>query len=722
MNRIRLLFGNVINIGIQPGLVNSEQKKIRLLNIVCLVSIANSLLFLSLGLIDLLSANSSYPNQASDYVLVDMIFADLIMIFIPSITILLQFLNKQKLARWIFVISISIRACLFVLYVNPGEHQEYGLVQIPLIATLLLSSLWSQLIFLIASIIIAFVATLEVAYYPNGEGLDPFTVSIFFVAIFVTVRYLIKLNEKSERLLLIEKENAIKDTLIIRKQREELKQLNDFKDHFFVNISHELKTPITLINGYVEKLDDSRYREKGIQIIKEEARDMQMLVENILDLSKLEDSSFKLKTEKLIINELLEELYLEFRPLFAQEEINFHFQNASINFTIEADQQLIRRALANLLTNALKFTNKGGEVELSILQNKGVFISVYNTGIGIPQSDLENVFARFKQVDNSLSKSQGSGIGLAVTRDIVQQHGFTIKAESKEGDYARFTIKVPNDLVGFQSKYSQSKQDGRELVSQSFIPNSESHMTTKKTILLVDDHDNMREYIKTIQGLDQYNFLEASDGLKAKDLIKNTNVDLVLTDFMMPRMDGLDLVKFMRDLAIMTPVIVITAQSAINNKLSLLRLGIDGYLAKPFYEEELRILIHNALLAEATRQAFITELENNENTYSQEAELMQFNAKLNEIIQKGLTNSEFNIGVICEQMHMTERTLFRRVKELTGETPAKIIQEARLVRAKNYYDHQSFKSTRQLALSVGFTNSTRFAQKFEKRFGIQLNA
>ncbi|WKN45804.1 response regulator [Tunicatimonas pelagia] len=526
-------------------------------------------------------------------------------------------------------------------------------------------------------------------------------------------------------MLALERNKALADRRTIEAQARELQELHDFRSHFFANISHEIRTPLTLVSGYARRLSESAVGETNQQhakIIAEKSADIKELVDSIIDLSKLDNKGLTLQRTSVNLSQLLQKVHADFSDIFSQQTINLTLDIPDRPIFIDGDAVLMNRAITNLIINALKFTHQGGVTKLILQVEDEALLKIYNTGIGIPWQDVDRIFDRFYQVKNDITRSQGSGIGLSITRAILEQHDYYIQVASEVNRYAQFTIRFmedqfwQGDSTATEVPHSEITIDDTSL-EENAPPLSPS---STKTILLVEDNQDMRRFILSIPAISQYTVLEAVHGEEALQLLEKHDVDIIITDYMMPRMDGLKLIHELKQRNYKQPIVVITAQADQQRKLDMLRVGIDGYLTKPFSEEELSILIDKLLEQDSFRKQFIAQQLRENQTPLLPDELAEFNQRLRSVIDENIGNKPFGVPELCAQLDLTERTLYRKVKELCGSTPTKLITERRLLRAKAYYDQGNYKSTQQLAFSVGFKNSTRFAEKFRTRFGIKL--
>jgi signal transduction histidine kinase/DNA-binding response OmpR family regulator len=599
---------------------------------------------------------------------------------------------------------------------KPGELVELFMITTPLVAVVLYDRFSVHLAFLLISLGAALASHYWFQDY-DLPGIVLVVISITFMMTFLTVVYLKRMDQEKEKLLAIERNKALADKKTIEAQAAELRELHQFKDHFFANISHEIRTPLTLISGYARRLnrqtDGDRVQQYG-KIMADKSADIKELIDSIIDLSKLDAQKLTLNKAPVNLSRLLQKIYSDFRDLFSKQGVDIQISVPDQPVFINGDAVLMARAINNLVTNALKFTPPDGIVRLKMQVESKLTIEVYNTGIGIPEADLPRIFERFYQSDNDITRSQGSGVGLSIARGIVELHGYRIWAESKVGQYARFLVSIPAE------RFWEGEAPSVPTVARASSDGLPSTSPSAKRILLVEDNPDVRNYIREIEAMGAYTVLEANHGGEALEVLSEQSVDLIITDYMMPHTSGLELVKQLKQREYKQPVLVITAQTDQRNKLDMLRLGIDGYLAKPFLEEELVMMVRRALEHDEARRIFAQQGFYPDKVLLLPDELAKFNRNLRVIIERNISNQQFSVADICQELGINERTLYRKVKELSGCPPAKLIAERRLLRAKAYYDQGTYRSVRQLAQAVGYKNGTYFAEKFRARFGIEL--
>jgi signal transduction histidine kinase/DNA-binding NarL/FixJ family response regulator len=719
-------FENILNLGTQKNYSNSLNKRIRLLNTFCLVWGHVILLFLSLEI--LIGSVIEIINKKTfsfDFIDFKMFLTHL---YILISLILILFLNKRfhfKWGRFLFITTVIIANLYASLIISPGSYIEYYFLLISPIAITLYEKRITSYVFLAIGFLCFLTPYYIYVVYPK-EYVDKLIIletACIFVVLHLLVNYFKANNLKYEKLLALERDKVLSDKIILEKQEIELRKLNEFKSHFFVNLSHEIRTPLTLIQGYTNQLSfkdsDKENKEKTV-IINEQCQQMQDIINSIMDLSKMESGQFQLISTPIDIASFLEKHFINFQSLFAKKNIDFKFNNSTLKTSILVDENLFSKAITNLLSNALKFTPTNGNVSMNTsFTDEGLKIDVIDTGIGIHKEEKEAVFNRFYQVKNDITKSQGSGIGLAFTKSIVDAHHFTINVESSFGKGCCFTIFIPKtytDSTVYKPVTKTLDTFSNNKVNETTIKNQLKIAVKdkKQKVLVVDDHEQMRVYLKKV--LHNYDVTEAENGKEALDTIQNNSFDLILTDYMMPVMDGESLVNQLKKQQNKTPIIVLTARTDQQGKLSMLRLGIDGYLHKPFMEEELLINIKNSISLYKNVKEFdkgtSPEVLKNLNEYAD-----NFNIKITSYINKNINSPLLSVDSISEYMKVSRSTLSRKVKSILGQTVNQLIQEARLEKARNLKMEDPFASKKQIAEAVGITNSTYLFDKLKERYG-----
>jgi DNA-binding response OmpR family regulator/nitrogen-specific signal transduction histidine kinase len=522
-------------------------------------------------------------------------------------------------------------------------------------------------------------------------------------------KYFKDANTKNELLLEKEREIVEQDNIKIEQQAAELKELNEFQKHFFVNITHELRTPLTLIKGNIsraKKMSSINNIQAKLDGILTHSNKIEHLINDIIDVTKAEASALVLNMELHILNQLIQKQFVAFNNLFESKEINFTFSLPPKDMYVEIDKLYFERVIGNILVNAAKYTSKGGNVTIFITHiNNHVTINIEDDGVGIAIGEEEKIFNRFYQIDNNINKANGSGIGLAFCKEVIQLiKGSIVAFQNKEGG-ATFSITLP-------------KKHSNVITTKSKPPININ--TEKPTLLLVDDNAEMRIYISSL--LTDYNVIEAENGVEALDVLEYQPVNALITDYMMPIMDGYELIKQVKEKKYSFPILVITARADVKSKLDVLALGIDDYLTKPFVEEELVYRLRHSLLNAKNRTQYqkdeLTQPQKEDDTV-EESELL---VKSRSIIEKNIGNPLFGVPELVEAINLTERTLYRKIKNHSGLTPNQFIREIKLLYVRNLVEENEFTTLIQLTRQVGFKNTSHLQKLYKERFGTTISS
>ena len=688
--QMKLFLNKITNQSIKNNKDNAPFKSIRLfVNLVCVCACFG----LILTIIDLIKFGTLTNN----------LIGHLNLLIMYAVVFYINYKGFYKVAALIFIFYLIFGFFLFGAKLTPNIFAEFNLLIIPCVALML----FRKLLIPILSLITSFTAFSIVFRYHTSYGNSNHFPEYFvlFTSLFVIVNYFKNNNLKNEKLLKNEK-NTIKE------QANELKRLNEFKSHFFVNLSHEIRTPITLIKGYTSKIklkknDDNK---QNIDIVNSQIQQVENILNNILDLSKLDANKLYLEKQQITLPSFLNKHFTHFKGLFLEKKIHFKINNPIPEIAIDMDANLVSKSINNLLSNALKFTSEKGTVEIKVTLNEELKIAIIDNGLGIPNKDLDKVFERFYQSKNDITQSQGSGIGLTFTKSILEAHGFSIDVTSEPNVKTEFIITIPKKHF-----ISSIKNDIIFNIRSTNQPLENIKINKEKpTILVVDDHEQMRDYLKGI--LNNYNILEAENGQEALTVLKNKSVDLLLTDYMMPVMNGEELVKNVKKLQLKIPIIIITARVDDFAKLNMLRIGVDGYLNKPFVEEELLLFIKNSLKAYYNIIAFEEALSVKEqeeiNQYS-----VTFTREITALIKNRISEINFGVQDVANHFDISKRTLNRKVKSILGQTTQQLIIQARIEKARELQIKKPNMSQKEIASTVGMSNAVHLFKKLSEFYG-----
>jgi signal transduction histidine kinase/DNA-binding response OmpR family regulator len=678
--------------GYHDQLNSSEIKRIKLLNAICLSWYFIIIFFISL---DFFLEPDFWTNVMGH-------------IFQVCVLITVQFLQHSKkyvAARISFVTVPFFQFFLFCNFIQPGELIEFFYLLLPLFALLFLDNKVLIFLYLGLSIFLFLVPPFYFEIYEADRFPHIYTFPILFIGSFLTVFYFKNANAKNERSLAEEKLKVEQDKAQIEHQSIEIKQLYEFQNHFFVNIAHELRTPLTLIKGHAinaQKLSINNEVKEKIHAVIDNSSKIEGLINDIIDVTKAENQSLKLSLKTTSVNRLIEHQFNQFKSLFTTKDINFNLSLLDIDHTIKVDLLYFERVLGNILTNAIKYTKSKGAVKITANIKDGYLtLNIIDSGIGLNVEDSIKIFNRFYQVDNDINKASGSGIGLAFCKEIIHVHNGEIFAKPNKNGGSTFTIKL-------------KAQQQNILEPTTLNLTSTSKTTHKETILLAEDNHDMRAYIKSV--LYNYNVIEATNGVEALEKLKENKVDIIVSDYMMPEMDGLELVQALKHKKNTTPIIIITARADSQSKLDILELGIDDYLTKPFIEEELLFRLKHSLINSKSRlDIHIDDPEEKASTTNNLVTLAKT------IIEKNIDNTFFGVPDLVLELNMSEKTFGRKIKPLTGLTPNQFIREVKLIYVRLLIENNSCQTLAELANKVGMKNTSHLQKIYLERFGTQIS-
>ena len=518
-----------------------------------------------------------------------------------------------------------------------------------------------------------------------------------------------------------------------QRQADEIAQLYEAKNQFFSNISHELRTPLTLILGPSSDLLEDQSLAVGqknkLTFINNNAKRLLRLINQLLDLSKLEAGKLDLKVRQQDVVQLVSTITESFSSLAASRGIKLDFVPQENQLYVFFDEDKLEKVLINLLSNAMKFTKKSGAVHVSVSKEAGLCtIDVKDSGIGINEEQLPFVFDRFFQADHRESREhEGTGIGLSLAKELVELHQGKLTVESELGSGSTFRITLPLGRAHFQehqlAKFSGTTQSGmRSSMINPIVVEEDLNVKPeephKDIVLIVEDNAEMRAYIKN-HIAEKYNILEAENGEIGLEKAKEYIPDLILSDVMMPKMDGTELCKRIKndEATSHIPVVLLTAKASEEDKIKGLNIQADAYLAKPFNKLELHAQIQNLILNRKKLQkrfagtALISPKEIAITSMEQ-----KFLEKLLEEIDRHMGDEEFGVEQLAERMHLSRSQLHRKMVSIADQTPSLFIRKYRLGRAKNLLEQGAGRIS-DIAFQVGFSSPSYFTKCFVEEFG-----
>jgi signal transduction histidine kinase/DNA-binding response OmpR family regulator len=538
------------------------------------------------------------------------------------------------------------------------------------------------------------------------------------VAVWMYVRFRLKRAEHQHQQE-IERLNAEKE-----------KEVREARLNFFTMIAHEIRTPVSLIIGPLEKImkaDTAISGKADMRVIDRNAHRLLELVNQLLDFRKVEQQSLVMRFAPHNIHELIEGVSERFAPTFEQGGKRFTVDCPDEHFTAIIDKEAVTKVVSNLLTNANKYTRD--DVRLSCgPEPDGVHfrIVVSDNGVGIREEDRQRIFEPFFQ---AMDNKPGTGIGLNIVKNIVDLHHGTISVDSEVGKGTTFTVVLPvrqeeaRGYEGVGAREPENTSDGQaspRSSEPSYSSFSEYPRSSKDTMLIVDDSEDMVAFLKD-SFCHQYEVITASDGIEALDLLKKHEVNIIISDWMMPRMDGAELCRRVRlnPLTSHIPFVMLTAKTDDDAKVEGMDVGADTYIEKPFSLEYLEACIRNMLkLRRQLMEKFSTQPLEPVTEIAQNATDNEFLVRMNRIIEENFSNSELNVNFLADKLNISRSGLFAKIKTLADITPNEMIQIVRLKKAAQLLLERKY-TVSEIGYMVGFSNPSYFSKCFQKQFGIK---
>lgn len=521
-------------------------------------------------------------------------------------------------------------------------------------------------------------------------------------------------------------------------ETKKFQEVDQMKSRLFANISHEFRTPLTLILGILDKyLNKTGQENSDFKIMKKNADRSLQLINQLLELSRLESGSAKMHVQKTEINRFLRRIASSFISLAEQKRIDFRFNNYPLESDHPEDEvfafidrKKIETIVYNLLSNAFKFTPEEEKISIYISSTISASeISITNSGITIPVDELPYVFDRFYQGSETAAKNyEGTGIGLALVKELVELHQGQVKVISGENE-TTFKINLPAGVLNFSSDQDLNKDAEISIENPALIyenneiafDRKESGLEKKESgiVLVVEDHFDLRNFICE-QIEDDYTVIEAEHGKKGLLLAEELLPDLIISDVMMPEMDGFELCKEIKSnfKTNHIPVILLTAKAALENKLEGLETGADDYLIKPFNTEELKARVRNLIhLRRQMREKFRSEMILKPADVIVPSNQRIFIEKLTSIIEKNIEDDNFSVEILSKEIGMSRSQLHRKVKALTNQPPNEFIRNFRLKRASDLI-RQNAGNIAEISYKVGFGSQAYFTKLFQEMYGV----
>jgi signal transduction histidine kinase/DNA-binding response OmpR family regulator len=518
-----------------------------------------------------------------------------------------------------------------------------------------------------------------------------------------------------------------------------LTEMDELKNRLYSNITHELRTPLTLILGPLEQMLSSETEKtpsrKQVKMMRKNANSLLNLVNQMLDLTKIDAKNMKLELVEEDINKFLKTRFAAFASLAEQKSITYQFSLLNEKNIRIFDSSKLEKIINNLVSNAVKFTEKNGKISCFVNFNRPNMLEliVQDDGKGIPKDELQRIFDRFHQVKTTDELiTPGTGIGLSLTKELVELLHGKITVESEEGRGSKFVVTLPLgtahlNIDEYQMIQNLNPKNHEKLEFSESLERSEGGEIVRESnngkdslphVLIVEDHTDIREFIA--ENLKDGFFVEqAANGLAGLELAIKFIPDLVITDIVMPKMDGIELCEKLKtdEKTSHIPVVLLTGKSGIDDRLKGLETGADAYLTKPFNIRELRLQVTKLIeQRQKLRERFTRDLRLEPKDIAVTSADEKFINRAMEIIEKNMGNSEFEVRQFQDEMFMSRMQLFRKIKALTNQTPGDFIRTIRLKRAASLIK-QNFGNIAQITYEVGFNNPSYFAKCFKDLYG-----
>ena len=506
-------------------------------------------------------------------------------------------------------------------------------------------------------------------------------------------------------------------------------EVNQTKLMFFTNITHELLTPLTIISASVDemKLIEPKYQ-KQYQVMLNNVNRLIRLLQQILEFRKADSGNLKLKVSKGDMVSFVRNSVESISPLLKKKDITYTFDCEMERFNAYFDIDKLDKILYNLLSNAAKYNETGNKVEISLESEQSgniAIIKVKDNGAGFTHEAMNRLFERFYEGDYRKHKTIGTGIGLSLTKNLVELHGGTILVESEPNKGACFIVSIPVSHDAFNPEEIEDinlicDDNAESFVETSVIVKEETDNEEKNNILVIEDNDDLKSLMVSILSVD-YNVFTASNGIEALDIISNEEVSIIVSDIMMPEMDGIEFTRKMKSTLETShiPIILLTAKNSEEDRIEAYNIGADGFIGKPFNINVLQAKIKNLHKSkEFHAKDFKKSIDFKAKEFDYTSIDEAFIQKAIDCMHKHLDDPEFDQSRFIEEMAVTKSTLYRKLKSLTGMNTSAFMRNIRLKAACSILMEKKTIRISELAYAVGFSDPKYFTASFKKEFGV----
>ena len=578
------------------------------------------------------------------------------------------------------------------------------------------------MVFILIDLCLNLLSLLEFIHYPLLNMKIGFVAEILIFSLGLAYREQENVKAKEQANFELEKTKFLQ----VQEQEEldQLKKLNDLKSQLYTNITHEFRTPLTVIMGMN---DNIKGHDKERSIIHRNSEDLLRMINQLLDLSKAESASLEVHKSNGDIVSFLKFMTESFYSMATDKGVRLTFYAEVASIETLFDEVKVQHIFYNLLSNAIKFTDDGGKVILHVQQvveegQDHLKIKIQDTGIGIPEDQLPHIFDRFYQGDNSNTRQgEGTGIGLALVKELVQLMDGRIEVSSNQGIGTEFTIWLPIDVIQVGTQELSTSQN------LSYIPVGDpgtgepnDYMLSQgqedlPILLIIEDNKDVATYIQSVLEKD-YHIHLAKNGLIGIEKAISIIPDIIISDVMMPIKDGYEVCDTLKqdERTNHIPIILLTAKATQADRVAGLQLGADAFLTKPFQREELLVRLETLTSLRHTLQERYSQGANGPIADNEGGDL--FLIKIRTLVESEMDNSDFSVNDLGAALHMSDMQVYRKLKALTNQTPSAFIRSVRLTKGKQLLQETEL-TIAEIAYEIGFNNPNYFSRTFHKAFG-----
>ncbi len=547
--------------------------------------------------------------------------------------------------------------------------------------------------------------------------------------------YLFKENKKISKKLMVQKDEISSQKNELEKLVKQVKEATDAKFDFFTNISHELRTPLTLIIGPLEDtLTSSKLHfslKNNLELVQRNSFRLLKIINQLMDFRKIEEGKMEINASTQVLGDFVFEISNEFKDLARKKHISLNINDKTTGLIIDFDQSMIDKVLFNLLSNAFKFTEENGTINITIDQDKeqeNAIIKIEDNGIGMSAEDVEHAFDVFYQGHSSTFK--GTGLGLALSKELIIAHNGNIIINSKKGNGTCFTIILPFKQNNKNKELRESEyNDGKNLKEKHIyttdvLPHNYEKVTTNiseksASILIIEDNDDLNSFLSNrLEGT--YEVLTAKDGNEGVNKAFDVIPDLIISDIIMPGMSGLKLAEILKnDLRTShIPIILLTAKTSIEDQIEGMKSHADMFIIKPFnlnyLEESIASILKNRIIL---REHFVNELPSESRSNASNKLDRKFISEFTSIIESNLSNEDLSVDDIYKGLGISKIQLYRKTKALLGFSVNDYILSVRLQKAKYLLMNEDL-TISEVAYKVGFSSQAYFSTVFKSKFSV----